>query len=136
MNNKGNIFFFSKEKYGCPKRRWCNHIWVLINENFSGKWESGIRSPLPKLDPSRYKPSYSLTCPIVLPMAWSWITQWDGKKVIVQFKSLVIWCIDKRLAESFGTYNTDFNVRSEVKAIFPWAAIVASVPSTTLCVFF
>ena len=37
--------------------------------------ESAIRSPLLKLDLSRYKPSCSLACPIVLPVSWSWITQ-------------------------------------------------------------
>ena len=68
LNNKGNIFL-TKVKDGCPKRRWYNHIWALFYENFSEKWESAIRSPLLELDPSMYKPSCSLACLIVLPMA-------------------------------------------------------------------
>ena len=72
--------------------------------------------------------SFSLASPIIFPEPWSWKTRWEGWKITLQFMSLVSWCMETRLVESFATWRTFFRIGNGFIWISPWPATVVREP--------
>ena len=129
LNKEGNILFRVLNE-GCPKGRWWFQISSLFELTEIKDRDKG--SLQLSLSLRRYSPSVALACPIILPLVWSWKTQWSLKNVTWQLRSWVILWMDSKLTVRLGTCNTILKMSEEEITIIFWPATVINESSATL----